>query len=180
MATPIDAPCVDRFPALNHGGALDPSGVLWAVIHDTEGGTAESVARYFATSPQAFSAHLVVDDGACYRCVRDDVIAYHAAGANDRSVGCEIVGFARWLGAAWVLRRRRLKRAAWQVARWCRRFGLPVEYVDAAGLLAGRKGITTHRQVSLAFHKSSHSDPGLGFPRQRFLRYVRAAYALQD
>lgn len=42
--------------------------------------------------------------------------------------------------------------------------GFPLEFVDAAGLKAGRRGYTSHYQVSLAFHQTDHTDPGPSFP----------------
>jgi hypothetical protein len=66
-----------------------------------------------------------------------------------------------------------LKRTARLVAYLCHRWGLPVNFVDAAGLRAGHAGVTTHAEVTKAFGKSTHTDPGKGFPMGRFLDMVR-------
>jgi len=42
--------------------------------------------------------------------------------------------------------------------------GFPLEFVDAAGLKAGRGGYTSHAQVSNAWHQTDHTDPGSNFP----------------
>jgi murein L,D-transpeptidase YcbB/YkuD len=42
-----------------------------------------------------------------------------------------------------------------------------------ADLQAGRRGITSHDNVSKAFRRSTHWDPGEGFNIQRYLRLVR-------
>ena len=44
-----------------------------------------------------------------------------------------------------------------------------MQFIDAEGLKAGKKGVTTHAEVSKAFKKSNHTDPGLGFPMDRIL-----------
>jgi hypothetical protein len=47
--------------------------------------------------------------------------------------------------------------------------------LSADDLLAGRRGLTGHAQVSAAFRKSDHWDPGPGFPVESFLDRVRRA-----
>lgn len=42
--------------------------------------------------------------------------------------------------------------------------GFPLERVDAAGLKAGRRGYTSHWEVSKAFGQTDHTDPGANFP----------------
>ena len=39
-------------------------------------------------------------------------------------------------------------------------------------LRSGRRGITSHANVSLAFRRSDHMDPGPNFPVERYLRLV--------
>ena len=60
-------------------------------------------------------------------------------------------------------------------AEVCARHRVPVRRLRAADLIAGRRGITGHADVSRAFGKSDHWDPGTGFPWQRFVRLVRAS-----
>ena len=45
----------------------------------------------------------------------------------------------------------------------------------AADLVAGKRGITGHADVSAAFRKSDHWDPGPDFPWTRFLRLARSS-----
>jgi hypothetical protein len=47
--------------------------------------------------------------------------------------------------------------------------------LSADDLLAGRRGLSGHAQVSAAFRKSDHWDPGPGFPVESFLDRVRRA-----
>ena len=50
----------------------------------------------------------------------------------------------------------------------------------AAGLRAGARGITGHADVSVAFRKSDHWDPGPAFPWAAFLRQVSAAQGVAE
>ena len=63
-----------------------------------------------------------------------------------------------------------LRRAATLVADVCRRERIPVRWLVADDLVAGRRGITGHVEVSRAYRKSGHWDPGPGFPIEGFLR----------
>ena len=67
-----------------------------------------------------------------------------------------------------------LERSATLVADLCRKHKLPVTWLYAADLRAGKRGITTHKAVSDAFKRGSHWDPGVGFPVERYLALVRA------
>ncbi len=59
---------------------------------------------------------------------------------------------------------RMMELLAWLVSDICRRHALPLEFVPSAGLLADAPGITTHAEVSRAWQKSDHWDPGPHFP----------------
>jgi hypothetical protein len=64
--------------------------------------------------------------------------------------------------------RRSANIAAGIVLRW----GIPLQFVDAAGLKRGKRGVTTHHECVLAFG-GSHHDPGPGFPMDYYLGLVR-------
>src|SRR4029078_9385223 len=59
------------------------------------------------------------------------------------------------------------------VADVCRRRRIPTRWLTPEDLLAGRRGITGHAEVSKAYRKSDHWDPGPGFPVESFLDRVR-------
>ena len=61
------------------------------------------------------------------------------------------------------------------VADVCRRRRIPVRWLSADDLLVGRRGVTGHAEVSKAYGKSDHWDPGPAFPVERFLDQVRRA-----
>jgi hypothetical protein len=150
------------------------------VLHTMEAGekpdTAERVAAWFAGphAPMA-SAHYCVDSDSIVQCVKESDTAFHAPGANANGIGIEHAGYARQTPEDWAdpYSQTMLRRSAELTASLCKRHGLPVTYVDKAGLLAKQRGITTHHDVSLAFRRSTHTDPGKSFPMESYLEMVR-------
>jgi N-acetyl-anhydromuramyl-L-alanine amidase AmpD len=138
---------------------------------------AEICARWFATPVSKVSAHYCVDADSVVQCVREKDIAWHARGGNTASIGVELAGFARQTRTDWAdaYSTAVLGRAAAVVADVCRRRAIPVRWLVADDLSAGRRGITGHAEVSKAYRKSDHWDPGPGFPVEQFLGMVRAA-----
>jgi hypothetical protein len=166
------------------------------VIHSTvsacEPGGAEKIARYFRTPSAGGSAHYVVDPTTEVQVVFDSVVAWHAP-PNANSLGIEMCdtpgpvptdkpGTAKYLAAKrawrWLQPNQTLmlRRTAALAARLCAAYDVPTEFLTPADLLAGKHGITTHANVSLAFGESTHWDPGF-WPQWRFMRLVRKEYA---
>jgi N-acetyl-anhydromuramyl-L-alanine amidase AmpD len=151
-----------------------------AVMHTVEvpekPTTAEAVARYFATTDRKASAHWCCDADSTVGCVRESDIAYAAPGSNHNGVHVELAGYAAQTGKDWAdpYSQRMLKEQAAPLVRAiCKRHAIPTRFVDAAGLKAGQWGITTHAEVTKAFHRSSHTDPGAGFPIASFIEMVQ-------
>jgi N-acetyl-anhydromuramyl-L-alanine amidase AmpD len=150
------------------------------VIHTMEAPekptTAESVAKWFAGSsaPQA-SAHYCIDNNSAVQCVRDEDVAWHAPGANHNGIGFEHAGFAAQTSKDWQdpYSQALLEVSAELVAKKAEEFHIPVVWLQVADLRAGRRGITGHAQVSDAFKKSDHHDPGGNFPVQHYLALVK-------
>ena len=140
---------------------------------------AEICARWFASAASEVSAHYCVDAGTVIQCVRERDIGWHARGGNTASIGDELAGFARQSEREWddAYSRALLDRAATLVADICRRRRIPVRWLLADDLLAGRRGLTGHVEVSRAYGLSDHWDPGPGFPVERFVDAVRVAQA---
>jgi N-acetylmuramoyl-L-alanine amidase CwlA len=167
-------------PAKFHGGA-DNKPVDRVVMHSTVGptkaGSARGIAKYFRESvTRPSSAHYVVDADEVVQVVYDSVVAYHAP-PNTHSIGVEmcdmpatgIKAVLRWWDAD---HRAMIRQAARLVAGLCLAYDVPVQFVKSDGLRAGKRGITTHAQVSGAWHETTHWDPG-AWPRGRFMRRVR-------
>jgi N-acetyl-anhydromuramyl-L-alanine amidase AmpD len=138
---------------------------------------AEICARWFRSPASQVSAHYCVDSDTVIQCVREKDIAWHARGGNATSIGVELAGFARQTSQDWrdAYSNAVLRSAATLVADVCRRRRIPVRWLVAGDLVAGRRGITGHVEVSLAYGRSDHWDPGPGFPVERFLALVRSA-----
>jgi N-acetyl-anhydromuramyl-L-alanine amidase AmpD len=153
------------------------------VIHTMEapekGTTAESVARYFQTTDRDVSSHYCIDDDSIVQCVREEDVAWCAPGANHNGIHLEHAGYARqttteWRDAyTWAM----LERSAELTADLCTRYRIPVTWLHPADLLAGKRGITSHSNVSKAFKRSTHWDPGKGFPIEPYLSLVRGFMA---
>lgn len=172
---PKHAGPVKNGPRAKHdSGPRDPSSIRLVVMHDTEGGTARSVAAYFASSSSRASTHWVVDEKEAIRCLPDDVVPWGAPGANRDGIHIEQCGYARWSLKQWYQHQATLKRAAWVAARTCHRYGIPVRWLTDKQLRNGvSEGLTYHGQVSRVFGGSGHWDPGPNFPKTYFLRMVK-------
>lgn len=169
--------CRTTYKAYHHGGTRLLREVRLIVMHSTESsGTAKDVAHYFSTVQAGGSAHLVVDDTSCYRCLPNTVVPWGAPGANTDGFHIEQVGYADWAAERWMQHQDMLKRGAYKAAIHCKLFKIPATFVTAAGLKAGKSGITTHAEVSKAFPNDAgnHHDPGTGWPAQYFVKLVRA------
>lgn len=151
------------------------------VIHTMESpekpDTAESVANWFAgsTAPQA-SAHYCIDSNSVVQCVHDTDVAWHAPGANHNGIGFEHAGRAAQTKADWSddYSTKMLDLSAQLVAEKCTKYGIPAVWLSSADLIAGKRGITGHVQVSDAFKRSDHRDPGTTFPVEAYLALVKS------
>jgi hypothetical protein len=168
--------CDHSLRAAHDSGPRRASDIRLVVVHSTEGGTARSVAEFFATTAQA-STQLVVDDFGCYRCLPDLVVPWGAPGVNTSGLHIEHCGFARWTREQWLEHDDELRLSAEHAARWCWQYGIPRRWVGPLGLKLRRRGLTTHADASRAFTPGGHTDPGPGFPRDHYLQLVRHFYA---
>lgn len=167
------------------------------VIHSTVSpcvpGGARAIAEYFRSPSAGGSAHYVVDPSEVVQVVLDGTIAWHAP-PNDHSLGIEMCDYPsslsldHWKGKTpdeiehgtrknplrhlEANHRKMLRRTAKLTAQLCLAYGVPVRFLTAAQLVAGEHGVTTHAEVSRAFHQSTHWDPGL-WPKRAFMRQVR-------
>jgi N-acetyl-anhydromuramyl-L-alanine amidase AmpD len=150
--------------------------VLHSMENDEKGSSAESCAQWFRNPAARVSAHYCVDADSIVQCVRDRDIAWHAPGANHNGIGIEHAGRARQSRAEWedAYSAAMLARSAALVASLCAKYRIPVTWLHPADLVAGKRGITSHDNVSKAFKRGTHWDPGPGFPIELYLRDVAA------
>lgn len=155
------------------------------VIHDMEApeaqNTAENVASWFAgsTAPMA-SSHWCHDQDSSVQCVLDKDIAYGAPGANHNGLHHEQSGYAAQTRDEWLdgPSDATMRNMAAKVAEECLMYNIPPVFVDAAGIRAGQRGITTHLEISrsgIGGAAGTHWDPGYEFPMDVFISYVLQA-----
>lgn len=156
------------------------------VVHDIEcpetTHAAEAVAAWFAgrDAPRA-SAHYCVDLDSIVQCVRDQDVAWHAPGVNSISIGIEHAGYARQTRPEWLdaFSLGMLLRSAELSAGLCIRYNIPIRRVDSDGLLNRARGLCGHIDVTKAFGRSTHWDPGPNFPWELYLQMVTGFKAMQ-
>lgn len=159
-----------------HRGRIAPIRVI--IMHDMEWQerptTAEDCAKMFATMARRASAHACVDNNSAVRSVRDQDTAWAAPGANADGLQLEMAGFARQTRAEWLdpYSRAMLRQAAIVVAGWSKAHKIPARRLSRAELKAGKRGISSHADVSAVYKRSDHSDPGPRFPWDVFLGLV--------
>lgn len=149
---------------------------------------AEWCASYFAgTSAPRASAHYMVDNDTVVQGVRDEDVAWAAPGANHNGLQIEHAGYAAQGTADWAdaYSSSMLALSARLVAKLCARHSLPVRFVDAEGIKAGRWGITTHAEVTKAFpvvngQRMTHWDPGPNFPMNTYIAAVKSVTAAEE
>lgn len=153
-------------------------------LHCTEGHEGlrkdDDVAAMFARADLAKprSCHYVNDSDSVTRCLDEMAVGWHCGTTgNSRSIGIEFCGRARQSQAEWLdeLSRPMLAIGARLIREICDRHGLPLNFLDAAALSAGLRGVTTHAEVSKAWHESTHTDPGPNFPIEMLLSAARRA-----
>lgn len=160
---------------------------LWAVLHSMEAPetptTAEGCANYFRNPPRTASVQWCVDEDSTVRSADNDQAVAGARGANHTGVHIEQAGYAAQSASEWVDRasaRMIVEQTAPIVAALCVWYGLPVEWVDEAGVRAGRKGITDHETIWRVFGGDVRSDPGDHYPRQLLIDAVRHITTPED
>jgi len=168
------------------GANRDTNKIRLIVIHDMEapekGGTAENVANYFKNGSEGrkASAHYNVDNNSIVQSVRDDVVAYHAPGANSDGIGIEHAGYMEQTANDWLdeYSSQMLDLSAQLAADLCIKYNIPAVHLTNAQLKAGNRGFVGHDQVSDVYKKSDHGDPGPNFPWNKYIEKV--AYYIKN
>ena len=176
----------DHFPLIRARWFTRVSGkrkVRLIVIHSAETRetvtAAENVARYFKNlTGKKASAHICVDSNNIVQSVFDNNVAYAAPGANHDGIQIELAGYAKqttkqWLDAYGALL---IENAANATAQYCLKYSIPQTHLTNQKIKAGNEGIVGHNQVSSVYKRSSHTDPGKGFPWKFFIDRVKFHY----
>jgi hypothetical protein len=177
------------------GSGRDGKAVRYIVIHYTAGSerstSAEDGAAYDTRRTDGVSTHYFVDSNSVVQCVLTKHRANAARSKGNRlGIQYELCGTvqtrAQWLDAASL---PTLKNAARQVARDCRKYGIPVRRLSVAETRRawtdfpnGPKGIVGHVDCTNAYPEDGgdHTDPGPQFPWDLFLGFVQAEMEEDD
>lgn len=156
--------------------------VQLVIIHDTEGSegpnSAEDGASYDQRRTDGTSTHYFHDSNSTVQCVRTEDQAHAARSqGNRRGIQHELCGRANQGVAGWndAISQGTLRKAAKQVARDCKKWGIPVRKLSPSQVANGIKGICGHADITKAFPQDNgtHTDPGPTFPWSQFLDMVR-------
>lgn len=189
MVKSPEYPDLTWVPPRSFGSGRDGKAVRFVVVHYTAGAerntSAEDGASYDQRRTDGTSTHYFVDSNSVVQCVRTSDRANAARHRGNRlGIQYELCGTAQtraqWLDAASL---PTLKLAAKQIARDCRKYGIPVRRLSATETRrcwtefpAGPKGIVGHVDCTNAFPEDGgdHTDPGPAFPWDLFLPMIQA------
>jgi len=175
---PPNPPVIDGTPAKHSGIGNKPINriVIHSAVMPCEPGRARQLGSMNSRGSGGGSWHYATDPTATFQCSWDKYICWHAP-PNSHSIGIEMADNPSRLPGRWLRKNQKLMlaRTAKLTAELCLAYNVPIRFLTAADLKAGKHGITTHAEVSKAWHQSSHWDPG-SWPRATFMKQV-AAYA---
>lgn len=147
-------------------------------IHTFEGRDLDAIAmaKYQLSPAAGGSYHIVIDvNGMTARENDDDYIPWSAGPkANRDGIHISLAGKAAFSREQWLARPKQLDKLADVVAAYCKAYGVPAIYRNAADLKADRWGISTHVDAALAWRETDHTDPGKGFPMDVLVDKVNA------
>jgi hypothetical protein len=159
-------------------------GVRLIVIHDMEAPegpeTAENVAHYFQKKSSKASAHFCVDQNSIVQCVKLGDVAWHAPGANLDGAGIEHAGYARQTLEEWTRTEADQTLLNWSalvsaeivaLSRFAKH-PINMKFLSDTEVKMGHTGFVKHSDISRIYKKSTHHDPGPGFPEDIYLGKV--------
>ncbi len=165
-------------------GATRPlAGLRLIVVHTSEGGEGPASAENLCTfmtlpgdrtdpldgSKFGASYHYVTDLERVFPATPDNVVAYAAAGANNDGVHICIPGKAGQTRAEWsdATSAAYIAQLAQVMSDVADRYHIPLDRLTVAEIVAGKAGYCGHVDISLAYRRSDHTDPGVQFPWDR-------------
>ena len=170
MATSQEYPDLPFVRPRSWTGGRGGHAVQYIVVHHTAGSerptSAEEGALYDQRRSDGTSTHFFCDQDSTVQCVYTWDMAHSAFyWGNHLGIQYELCGGMQtreqWLDAAsdstlWI--------AAKQMARDCAKYGLPVRKLTPSQLVSGERGLCGHGDVTLAYGRGDHTDPGPYFP----------------
>lgn len=145
------------------------------VLHSTEGsnipnssGDLIGCSNFLCQPGVQASSHVVVDgDGHSARLVRDEDKAWTQARYNPFALSIEQIGHAA--SEHWT--RNEIREAARWIARWSKKYGIPIQRGAVSGGFVSKPGVVTHK--SLGVLGGGHVDPGDRYPFDAALKLAR-------
>ena len=150
--------------------------ITHVVLHSTAGGASswageeQGTVGWFQNPDSGASSHVVVPRTKLevWRFVPDGLAAWTVERFNPSSLNLEFVHRApRSSSPEERVTDSQLERGAWQVARWCKLYGVPAERAswDVPGIIG-------HGDLPPVFNTHGHVDPGLFFDWDRFFYWL--------
>lgn len=188
MTQSSEYPDLRWMPPKAYGTGRDGKAVRYIVIHYTAGAerntSAEDGAVYDQNRTDGTSTHYFVDSNSVVQCVETRNRGNAARHKGNRlGIQYELCGTvqtrAQWLDAASL---PTLRNAARQIARDCKKYGIPVRRLTVAETRRawddfpdGPRGIVGHVDCTMAYPEDGgdHTDPGAQFPWDALLDLVR-------
>lgn len=175
------APRVSAHPT-RIGARRDIATIRVLVVHTSEGGetatAAEGLARFISTprtETNLASYHYIADHDQVIPVVPDNYVAYANAGANHDGLSICHPGRAAQTSEQWDDEASSAQRE--QVARWLAdksaEHGIPLVKITATELVNGARGVCGHVDVTKAYKRSTHTDPGPNYPWDRLIDRAR-------
>lgn len=189
---PPSPPVVGGVPNVHSGTDNKDGGIDRVVIHSAviqcQPGAARTLGHMNQTSKTG-SWHYATDPNETIQCSWDSFVCWHD-GVNRHSLAIEMADWPvpwpavkltkavmRKVATKWRWRTtshsKMLRRTAELTAELCLAYDIPLVFLSVSMLRKGQKGITIHANMTKAFGKSTHWDPG-AWPRYRFMRMVKA------
>ncbi len=161
-------------------GAVRPTaGLRLLVVHTSEGSegpsSAENLCSFMTLKGDrpngdgtyfGASYHYVTDTDRVLPAAPDNVVAYAAAGANNDGVHICIPGKAGQTRQEWLdgVSRAYIVQLGAVMIDVANRYDIPLVPLTVAEIVAGAHGYCGHVDISNAYHRSDHTDPGVAFP----------------
>ena len=141
----------------SRGGAHPSLIVIHATVSHNRKGLADlrAIGEFFSHESTQASSHVCTDnEGNSARYVLDKDKAWHCAGYNRMSLGIEQILPA---DGSELTRDLYRETARW-VARWSKKYGIPIRYAKVSGGRVVKSGVIRHSDLGAL--GGGHSDPG--------------------
>jgi hypothetical protein len=176
-----------------YGATRSTSGLRLLVVHTSEGSegssSAENLCSFLTSQGDRFNAdgsrygasyHYLTDTDRVLPAVPDNVVAYSAAGANHDGLHVCIPGKAAQTREQWLdtISAGYIGQLAQVMTDLAARYTIPLRRLSVADIIEGKRGYCGHHDISLAYRRSTHTDPGPLFPWDRLAQLLEEPVAV--